>query len=255
MLNLILKLPILKRIIPSILTRLLKLTKKNKGYFKINNFFMYLDFLDPIDREIILKKKYESEEINFFCDLIKKNSITKFIDIGANCGYFSFFFTNKFKNIKTIAFEPNIRAYEKLKKTFKKNRKFKNKIVIKNFGLSDKNCILKMMSMIKSGNIHTNSTIIKKNINDPNLLYSKAKFKIGDQVLKLKNKILAIKIDVEGHETYVLNGLKQLISNNQCFIMVEIGNKNFKKTNLFLTNNNYNLIYSSKFRKNYFYSK
>lgn len=56
MISYILNLPLLKRLIPSVTTRVLKLVNKNKQYFKIKNFEMFLDILDPIDREIILKK-------------------------------------------------------------------------------------------------------------------------------------------------------------------------------------------------------
>lgn len=253
MLNFLLKLPILKRLIPSILSIILKVIKKNKGYFKINNFYMYLDFFDPIDKEIILKKNYEIEEINYFCNIIKKNKIRKFIDIGANCGYYSFYISNKFKKIKTFSFEPNIRAYQKLEKTFIKNKNLKNRLSINNYGLSNKNKKLKMMSMFKSGRLHTNSTIVKGRKRDKNWVYTQAQFKIGDQVIKLKKEILAIKIDVEGHETEVLKGLKKIINKNKCFIMVEIGDINFKKTNLYLLSNSYRLIYSCKSRLNYFY--
>ena len=41
--------------------QVLKFIKKNRGYFRIENTLMYLDFLDPIDREIILYQKFESE--------------------------------------------------------------------------------------------------------------------------------------------------------------------------------------------------
>ena len=44
-----------------------------------------------------------------------------FLDIGANSGYYSFYFANKFKNLKVYSFEPNIDAYNKFKKTFLKN--------------------------------------------------------------------------------------------------------------------------------------
>ena len=55
MIKFLVKLPILKRLIPSLGIRLLSILKKNRGYFKINNIKMFLDFLDPIDRQIILK--------------------------------------------------------------------------------------------------------------------------------------------------------------------------------------------------------
>ena len=50
------KFPILKRLIPSVGIKVLKILKKNRGYFKIRDIYFYLDFLDPIDREIIIYK-------------------------------------------------------------------------------------------------------------------------------------------------------------------------------------------------------
>ena len=48
------KFPILKRLIPSVGIKVLKILKKNRGYFKIRDIYFYLDFLDPIDRQIII---------------------------------------------------------------------------------------------------------------------------------------------------------------------------------------------------------
>ena len=77
MISTLLKVPILKRLIPSLAIKVLKFLKKNRGYFKIENTFMYLDFLDPIDREIILYQKFESEEVSDLLNLMQKNSIKK----------------------------------------------------------------------------------------------------------------------------------------------------------------------------------
>ena len=65
MLSKIAKLPILKRLIPSLAIRILKLIGKNRGYYSIRGINMYLDFLDPIDREIILFNEFENLEIEF----------------------------------------------------------------------------------------------------------------------------------------------------------------------------------------------
>ena len=75
MISTLLKIPILKRLIPSLAIKVLKFIKKNRGYFRIENTLMYLDFLDPIDREIILYQKFESEEVLELLNLIHKNSI------------------------------------------------------------------------------------------------------------------------------------------------------------------------------------
>ena len=102
MIRLLLNLPIFKRLIPSIGIKVLKLLNKNKGFYKINNILFYLDFLDPIDRRIILYKEYEHDSVSFLEDQFFKYSISSFLDIGANSGYFSFYFANKFKNLNKM---------------------------------------------------------------------------------------------------------------------------------------------------------
>ena len=100
MIDKLIKLPFLKRLIPSITRRYYKLFKKNKDFFKIGKIDFYLDFLDPIDRQIILNNSYEHDQVLFFEQKIKEHYITHFLDIGANSGYYSFYIANKFKDIK-----------------------------------------------------------------------------------------------------------------------------------------------------------
>ena len=138
MLEFFMRLPILKRLIPSIGIRILKLLKKNRGFFNINGFVMYLDFLDPIDRHIILNKTYEVEEINILTKLINNHSTTKFIDIGSNCGFYSFQFA--MQKLEVLAFEPNSEALLKMNNTITKNQNLKDRIKI--FG--------KMINLVRS---------------------------------------------------------------------------------------------------------
>ena len=147
----LMKFPILKRLIPSIGIRALKLLNKNRGYFNINGTEMYLDFLDPLDRKLILNKSYEIEETKILLDLVGKYSSEYFIDIGANSGYYSIELSKK--NFKVLAFEPNLEALFKLNKTIDFNDNLKNKIKIYPFGLSDKDTKLLMKSKIKFGYI------------------------------------------------------------------------------------------------------
>ena len=113
MIEFLAKFPILKRLIPSIGIRALKLFKKNRGYFKIGKINFYLDFMDPIDRQIIIYKKYENDQVLFFEDQMNKTSFDYFLDIGSNSGYYSFYFADKFKNLKIRAFEPNLEPFNK----------------------------------------------------------------------------------------------------------------------------------------------
>ena len=154
MIKFFLDLPIFKRLIPSIGIKLLKLLNKNKGYYKIKDILFYLDFLDPIDRKIILYKEYESDSVNFLENLFNQHSISHFLDIGANSGYYSIYFANKFKDLKVKAYEPNVVAFEKLKKTLSKCS-LKN-LEIFNYGLSNIEKKVKMITWYKHGYAKTN---------------------------------------------------------------------------------------------------
>ena len=254
MLSKIAKLPILKRLIPSLAIRILKKIGMNRGYYSIKGIDLYLDFLDPIDREIILFNEFENAEIEFLISEIKENKINYFLDIGANCGYYSFKIAEKVSNINIFSFEPNPEAYLKFSKSLLKNFEFSNNIKLENFGLSNENKKLKMQSMIKFGYAQTGgSAVIEKNIHKNHHEFY-ANFKIGDEFLNLNNKNLAIKIDVEGHEPNVLYGLKKTLESNKCILQIEIFNNNFKEVDNFLCNlgyYNFNIIQE---RSNYFYS-
>lgn len=253
MISKLIKYPLLKRLIPSISLRLLKLLKKNRGFFKINDFDMFLDFLDPIDREIILTQEFEKEEINFLIEEIKSYKINYFLDIGANCGYYSLKISKEVLNIEILAFEPNIEAFSKFSKSLTKNLNLSKKIKLKNFGLSNKSTKLKMQSMVKFGYAQTGGTsVVDENLNSKNFIFF-GNFKIGDNFIKLINEKISLKIDVEGHELNVLKGLKELIKKNQCVLQIEICDKNFLDVNNFLFLLGYKKFYKAKSRLNYFY--
>ena len=234
--------------------KILKIFKKNRGYFKIKDILMFLDFLDPIDKIIILNQEYEKLEFDYLIKEIKKNKIPCFIDVGANCGYYSIFIANNISNIMIESFEPNKEAYFKLKKTLEINPFLKEKINIYNFGLSAERGELKMQSMVKHGYSQTGGSTIIENISHKNFDVYDAQFEIGDKIINQNKNTIAIKIDVEGHEINVLKGLKNTITNNKIIIQIEIFEKNFQKVNNFLKSLEYKIIFVMKERSNYFYS-
>ena len=245
------KLPLLKRLIPSLGIRILTLAKKNRGYFNINNISMFLDFLDPIDRQIILNKEYESYEFSTLSNLVEKYSIDNFIDVGANCGFYSFHLS---KNLNVFAFEPNQEAFFKLNKTLELNHKFKERVKIYPFGISEENKNLKMKTKVKFGYVQTGGSSVSSPTEEIGHKIFHADFKIGDEIIKLSNHKIAIKIDVEGHELSVLKGFFKLLSNNRCIIQIEIFDKNFIDVDKFLKENKFSKIINVSQNSNYFYS-
>ena len=248
------KLPIFNRLIPSISIRIIKIIKKNRGFFKIGDNKMFLDFLDPIDRELILHQKYEDEEISILNGLIKKHSVNYFFDVGSNCGYYSIKLAKIFQKLKILAFEPNDEAHFKFNKTLSINPNLSERITLHNFGLSDINSILKMRSKVKYGYTQTGGSTVHDNKNYNDVKIYEANFKIADEVIDINNSVLAIKIDVEGHEYNVLKGLRKIINNNKCILQLEIFNDKFDKVNKFLIENKFYKITEVKNRSNYFYT-
>ena len=248
------KLPILKRLIPSIGVRILRLLKKNRSYFKIGNINFYLDFMDPIDRQIIINKKYEDDQVLFLRDQMEKTSFDYFLDIGSNSGYYSFYFADKFKNLKIKAFEPNLEPFNKFQKTLNKNS-FKS-IEVFNFGLSDRERKVRTRSMITRNYVHSNSIIIENfdKERSKNTKILEANLKIGDKLFNFFEKKLAFKIDVEGHEIYTLKGLIKNLLINKCLILIEISDEKFNEVNEFLIKNNFRQIFKSKYRSDYVYT-
>ena len=81
-----------------------------------------------------------------------------------------------------------------------------------------------------------------------------ADFKIGDEHLNLNKEKLSLKIDVEGHEINVLEGINKTLTNNKCILQIEVFEKNFQSVNNYLLSMNYKKIFEVKHRSNFFYS-
>ena len=115
---------------------------------------------------------------------------------------------------------------------------------------------MKMQTLIKHGYTQTGGSGVTdgNKTKTNNIEIFEAEFKIGDDILKYNDKSLAIKIDVEGHEIYVLKGIEKLLKSNKCILQIELFNKNFHLVNSYLNNNGYKNIDNVKERSNYFYS-
>ena len=131
-----------------------------------------------------------------------------FFDVGANVGDWSKFMTSNANDYEAHVFEISKQTYSELKKKFKNNKS--SKIYLNNFGLSDKNKIIKFKNYGKS--FGGNTILLNANyFNKKKFLISKTKVTRGDDYLKKFkiNKINFLKIDVEGAEYFVLNGFKK----------------------------------------------
>ena len=170
--------------------------------------------------------------------LFNKSETRDFIDIGGNIGLSTIGFRELgFKKNKIYIFEPDnflIKNYLlKIKKIYKN-------LIIYNFGLSSKNSKKKLYkAFYKNNYFHFNNSFnksyiknkIKENYPD---LYKNFTFK--SEILKLRKldglnlklNPCFIKIDVEGLDHLVLQGMKKLINKTRPVILIEYNHSNFK---------------------------
>jgi FkbM family methyltransferase len=185
------------------------------------------------------------KEISFIYKYLKnygKNFI--FIDVGANYGIFTFLFTKLAKQSYVI--EPIKECIEYIQSGIsRKSVNFINKVASNN----TKN--LTLNTPIVSGTKIYGQSSVSNEFNQ----YVKTEvesFKIDElesQISSHKFQLIFLKIDVEGHELQVLEGAKNLISNNKCILLIEVEkrhNKDYLKVFELLRNIGFTSFYVNK---------
>jgi FkbM family methyltransferase len=195
---------------------------------------------DSICQAIILNGFYERELLQGMCALVKdKNGIA--LDIGANIGNHSLFFSKHFDAV--ISFEPVPNNCLLLKANLFLNQIQNITLVEK--ALSDTNT---KMGIDKGNSRNTNNTISELHKKDEDAANQiMVDVVVGDaelETLNLTQKITLIKIDVEGHEPFVVAGLRKTIGTHQPIVYWEAFSKDeAEKTKALLMEMGYSNFY------------
>ena len=245
-LNNLIKLPILKRAIPSILKKYIYWTNNYEKKITIENISYDLDLRHLIDRRFFLHRGYEDELYHNLCKIIKKEKIQYFLDIGSCWGVYSLRLANIFKNLRILAFDPIQKNIDRLISSIKKN-KLKN-IKTYKIAIGDKK------GNVKLGATEDYSPNYKIN-ESSQAITEYSKINLIDNLIFLKNKKIICKIDTETFEVKIIKGAKKLLKNNKCFLQIEIVESNKNKVINFLKKIGYKLISNNINNKgDYFFS-
>lgn len=151
-------------------------------------------------------------ELSFGLHFLDEKDI--FVDVGANVGFYSIVLA-KSKNVKSIAFEPIPSTYFKLEKNVKINS-LSNTVITKNIAIGSSIGQVRMSSDLDTVN-HVKLIDSQRNADilvevcDLDTFFSEGDFPS------------LIKIDVEGYETEVIRGMKNvLLSNTLKAIIIEL---------------------------------
>ncbi len=184
----------------------------------------------------------------YVIEKIRNFKIKLSLDIGAHHGNYTNLLLKK-TNSKVIAIDPFFKNCKEIKK---KNKKFKDRLFVKQIAISSNRGVKKIYYFNKESQLSSLSDGIKKFTYNKNkkLNYDRIKTDTLDNVIKKNfwkyfDKIDFIKIDTEGYEFETLLGAKNIIKKSKPkFIQFEMN-----WHNLFL---NRNLINFSKLLNNYY---
>ena len=216
----------------------------------MKNFIKYIlqkilglhNYLFLFARFVILKLPYDKNEKDFlrFFDLIEEGGHV--LDIGANIGVMTYYFSKFFSESTVHAFEPipdNLKVLRRIVEKFNLSN-----VKIYPYALGDKNDIVKMvMPQFNKVYFHGLSHVEEVNKENRGHLYD-VEMKRLDNHEEFKNvKINAVKIDVEEYEYSVLRGAEELIQKNRPLIYCELWeSENRKKSFKLISKLNYKVF-------------
>ena len=193
----------------------------------------------------------------------KKINIKIFFDVGSHMGTYSDLILRDFKKCKVFMFEPQIAIFKKVEIKYKNNKNIK----IYNYAISDRSTLktiyinrhdltsgLSIFNKKSSNYIQLKAKLFGTTSSGMILKKTKVKTKKLSEIMRLNNtkKIDLVKIDTEGHEYEVLQGIQRNIKKIR-YILIEFRSDkiylsyNPKKIHNYLIKNNFVLENTYKF--------
>jgi FkbM family methyltransferase len=169
---------------------------------------------------IAFKKNHSPELSIFLSEYIANKSTSVFWDIGANIGAISLPLLKKFKKLKVVMFEPSPKPLSCLIRNIDCNPDLIERAIIMNLALSNFTTIGKFYNSNESFNSGVGG--LEKTNNRHGFSINLQTYK-GDDLVNnnICPKPDLIKIDVEGFEFEVLQGMQNILTKNRPTILFE----------------------------------
>ena len=188
-------------------------------------------------RFFYLKKINRLDEEMFYVEKLL-NKKRRFLDIGANVGIYSYYFKNTFEKID--AFEPLSEITHRLKSISNEN------LTVHNVALSNGSAELKFYIPIVNGKPFPPLASLEERDGEHELRTVKVETVDNYDY----EDVDLIKIDVEGHEQFVIEGATKVINKNKPVLIVEIEQRHIKANINSVFERIMNLNYSGFFLNN-----
>lgn len=195
----------------SILKRYFMLTSGGFSVGKAYGARFLFDWRHSLDKKVALEL-YEYDQISYFVDALVQVRPDLFLDIGSHAALYSVILKNQFPALEVHAFEPDRTNLCQLYANLFVNRLTRD-ILVHEYGLSDK-----AGSIAFDTSEETSSRGTRRISSTGN---SQIEIRRLDDVMHDTGRTVAVKIDVEGHESHVVDGARTFLAANRCFLQVE----------------------------------
>ena len=199
------------------------ITRPNKNYYnKIlrNGVYWSLYGKDLIEFSIAVRNINSNHVYNYLSEYIESRNIRVLWDIGANIGSISLPLLKKFNKLKSVMFEPNPEVCGRLIRNLHNNPTLVSQSIIMNIALLNINKFIAFYIPINEENSGIGGII---GGNDRNIYPLTVQSDYGDQLIEKNICPIPelIKIDVEGSEYEVLEGMKNTLQKYKPSIIFE----------------------------------
>jgi FkbM family methyltransferase len=186
-----------------------------------------LDIRSHLFKRLLLEKEYEPELVDVCKRYINKNK--DIIDVGANVGFFSCFFSKQIQNNKVLAIEPTQNALKRLKHNLELNKANENVILFEGV-VSDSEGLLEIKTIEGKEEYSSLGGMNHHGIASEKYVTERVKSITLDALIK-EHKLDPgfIKIDVEGAEHLVFAGASEVLTQKRPIILSEMCNFLLKK--------------------------
>jgi FkbM family methyltransferase len=205
----------LKRFVPSLRKRYAQLCSPKKyRVIKRDRVFLIVNYSDWADRMAVVHGVIERSQIDYLFHEIDRRGCELFVDIGAHMGIYAIMAAMHTKCGRIVAFEPDPKNFAHLEANLLINDLL-GRIEHRPVAVSN------LDAMVPFAVAPEGQDVWSKIPEEQSTATAFVPAVTLDKEFPVKGMRIALKIDIELHERQALEGMRNLLRNNQCLMQVE----------------------------------
>lgn len=231
------QLPVLKRLIPSLRKRRAWLSPPDRyRLVKREGALFLVNYTSWADRMVIIHGLAERPQVEFLLQAIAVRGCSVFLDIGAHMGTYAIMVARRTRCAKIIAFEPDPRNFAHLQANLLVNGLL-DIIESRAIAVSDRDG---SVPFVPGSAAHD----VWSKIGEADAAAMSVPAARLDSIVSFAGQSIALKIDIEFHETQALAGMRNLLQKNRCFMQVECFDENLPRFSAAMEALGYRLVHA-----------